>query len=132
MHVFDKLLITNPKNQPMERLNLLRKFITVCVGFMLTLATVSAQNVTVTGVVTGSDDGLPIAGATVLQKGTVNGVVTDTNGKYSITVPQNSVLAFSFMGMEPQEFTVQDQRVINVVMAPLTTMMDEVVVTALD
>ena len=115
----------------MERLNLLRKFITVCVGFMLTLATVSAQNVTVTGVVTGSDDGLPIAGVTVLQKGTVNGVVTDTNGKYSITVPQNSVLAFSFMGMEPQEFTVQNQRVINVVMAPLTTMMDEVVVTAL-
>jgi TonB-linked SusC/RagA family outer membrane protein len=46
-------------------------------------------------------------------------------------MPRNATIVFSFLGMQPQEYQVLEQRVINVVMAPLTTMMDEVVVTAL-
>jgi TonB-linked SusC/RagA family outer membrane protein len=115
----------------MERFNLFRKLLTVIALFMFSLLAVNAQNVTVTGVVTSSDDGMPLTGVTVLQKGTTNGVVTNEDGIYSITVPRNSILAFSFLGMQPQEFQVLDQRVINVVMTTATTMMNEVVVTAL-
>jgi TonB-linked SusC/RagA family outer membrane protein len=115
----------------MERFNLLRKFLAVIVLLMLSLFTVNAQNVTVTGTVTGSDDGLPLAGVTVMQKGTTNGTSTNTDGKYSISVPREATLVFSFIGMQPQEYKVIDQRSINVVMAPSAVMMEEVVVTAL-
>ena len=115
----------------MERSVLLRKILSVIVAFFFTLGSLIAQNVTVTGTVTSSDDGLPVAGVIILQKGTTNGLVTDPNGKYSISVPREATLVFSFIGMQPQEYKVLDQRVINVVMSPTIQMMDEVVVTAL-
>ena len=115
----------------MKRSVLLSKFLTVIVAFFFTLGELYAQNVTVTGTVTSSDDGLPLAGVTVLQKGTTNGLVTDTNGKYSISVPRNATIVFSFLGMQSQEYQVLDQRLISVVLSPSTMMMDEVVVTAL-
>ena len=74
---------------------------------------------------------LPLAGVTVLEKGTTHGLITDTNGKYSIAVPRGATLVFSFLGMQTQEYQVLDQKVINVVLSPTTQMMDEVVVTAL-
>ena len=115
----------------MKRSILLKKFRIAIVTFFLAMTTVYGQNVTITGTVTGSDDGMPLAGVVVLEKGTTNGLETDANGKYSISVPGNATLVFSFIGMQPQEYQVLDQRVINVVMSPLTTMIDEVVVTAL-
>jgi TonB-linked SusC/RagA family outer membrane protein len=115
----------------MERFNLLRKFLAVIVLLMLSLFAVNAQNVTVTGTVTGSDDGLPLAGVTVMQKGTTNGTSTNSDGKYSISVPREATLVFSFIGMQPQEYKVLDQRSFNVVLAPSAVMMEEVVVTAL-
>lgn len=124
-------LNANPNYQPMENFGLFRRFLPVLVLFLLALTSVQGQNVTVTGNVTGSDDGLPIAGVTVLQKGTTHGVVTDTGGNYSISVPAGSTLVFSFLGMQPQEIQVLNQRVINVILSATTTMMDEIVVTAL-
>lgn len=115
----------------MQRSVLLTKLLTLIAIFALSLNTAMAQNLTITGTVTSSDDGQPLAGVTVLQKGTTNGVATDMRGKYSISVPANATLVFSFLGMQPQEFSVTGQQVIDVVMDPLTTMMDEVVVTAL-
>lgn len=115
----------------MEKLILLRKVLTTIIVLCLSAYTLNAQNVTVAGTVTSSDDGLPLAGVTVLQKGTTNGLVTDTNGKYSISLPRGATLVFSFLGMQSQEFQVLDQRLIDVVLAPQTTMMQEVVVTAL-
>jgi TonB-linked SusC/RagA family outer membrane protein len=103
----------------------------VTVAFFIALASAYAQNVTVTGTVTSADDGLPLAGVTVLEKGTTHGMVTDTNGRYSITVPGNATLVFSFLGMQSQEYQVLNQKVINVVLSASTTMMNEVVVTAL-
>lgn len=115
----------------MEKLILLRKVLTTIIVLCLSAYTLIAQNVTVAGTVTSSDDGLPLAGVTVLQKGTTNGLVTDTNGKYSISLPRGATLVFSFLGMQSQEYQVLDQRLIDVVLAPQTTMMQEVVVTAL-
>ena len=63
--------------------------------------TVSAwAQTTVSGVVISSEDGLPIAGASVKILGTSKGVVTDVNGKYSISVPsESSRLEISYVGM---------------------------------
>ncbi|WP_368389562.1 carboxypeptidase-like regulatory domain-containing protein, partial [Parabacteroides goldsteinii] len=57
---------------------------------------------TVTGVVT-DKTGEPIIGANVLQKGTTNGTITDIDGKFTLTVPQNSVIVISYIGYNPQE-----------------------------
>ncbi|MCJ8211802.1 TonB-dependent receptor [Mucilaginibacter sp. RS28] len=63
-----------------------------------------AQNRTVTGTVTGKEDGLPLPGVSVVVKGTKIGTQTGANGKFSLNVPSpNSVLVFSFVGYETTE-----------------------------
>ncbi len=90
------------------------------------------QGIAITGKVTSSPDNGSLPGATVIVKGTTTGVVTDINGKFSITVPNaKSVLLITFVGMEPQEIAVSGKSVINVSLAPSTIGVEEVVVTAL-
>jgi len=94
-------------------------------------ATSALAQKTVTGVVS-DDSGEPLPGASVVIKGTTQGVITDLDGNYSISVPGDaSILIFSFVGMETQEVVVGSQSVINVTMVTLSIGLDEVVVTAL-
>lgn len=75
------------------------------------------------------NQGEPIPGVTILLKGTQQGVITGLDGNYSISVAgPESVLQFSFVGMETQELVVGNQSVINVVMTEMITDLDEVVV----
>ncbi len=92
---------------------------------------VNAQSKTVTGTVTGAEDGLGIPGVSVIVKGTTNGVSTDINGKYSLKVNASDVLLFSFVGMISQEITVGSKTVINVVLKSKAIGVEEVVVTAM-
>ena len=88
-----------------------------------------AQERTVTGAVTSSDDSSPLPGVSVVVKGTLVGTVTDGNGKYSIRVPNgNSTLVFSFVGMEELEVLVGSQSVINPSLKTLANELSEVVV----
>lgn len=90
------------------------------------------QGKVVTGKITSSIDNSGLPGTTVMIKGTTIGVVTDLDGKYSITVPNaQSVLIISFIGMEPQEIAVNGRSKIDVILAPSTIGVEEVVVTAL-
>ncbi|MFT5917755.1 MAG: hypothetical protein ACI81T_004272 [Bacteroidia bacterium] len=74
------------------------------------------------------DTGQGLPGATVTIKGTTNGTVTDIDGKYSLKVPsQESVLIFSFAGMESKEVKVGDQSVIDVSLAN-SSVLEEVVI----
>lgn len=58
---------------------------------------------TIRGVITFSDDGLPMPGVSVLLKGTTRGTATDIDGAYSITVPdEGAVLVLSFIGFKTQ------------------------------
>ena len=91
---------------------------------------VAAQELNVSGNVTSSEDGAPLPGVSVLQKGTTNGTVTDNDGNYRIAVPRGSVVVFSFIGMQKQEIAAS-ATTINVVLEPETTGLNEVVVTAL-
>src|SRR5690554_1661893 len=71
----------------------------------------------------------PIPGLTILEKGTGNGVITDIDGNYTINVSgSNSILVFSFIGMQTQEIEVGNRPVINVVMSDDFTDLDELVV----
>jgi len=90
-----------------------------------------AQNLKVTGAVTSSDDGQPMPGVSVVEKGTTNGTITDIDGVYNISIPQGSTLVFSFVGMASQEVIVSAQTTIDIVLVSSTEGIDEVVVTAL-
>ncbi|AUP81572.1 SusC/RagA family TonB-linked outer membrane protein [Flavivirga eckloniae] len=87
-----------------------------------------AQQHSVSGSVK-DQNGVPVAGVTVLIKGTNKGVVTDFDGLYEILVqdPAN-VLVFSSMGFESQEITVGNQTTINVSLNESLSELDEVVI----
>ena len=85
----------------------------------------------VTGVIR-SEDGELLPGVSVVIKGTLIGVTSDFDGNYSIkSQSPQSVLVFSYLGMETQEITVGSQSKIDVVMRSSSQQLDEVVVTAL-
>ena len=92
---------------------------------------VLAQQRTITGNVTSADDGSVLPGVNVVIKGTQEGTVTGMDGNYAISVTENTVLKFSYIGYLNQEIEVGDQSVINVKMAVDTKQLNEVVVTAL-
>jgi TonB-dependent starch-binding outer membrane protein SusC len=98
---------------------------TVCVGL---LQTISAQ--TVTGTVTGADDGQPLPGVNIMIKGTAQGAITDLNGQYNIDVTgiEGATLVFSYVGYLAQEVVVGSQTTIDVVLGVDATGIDEVVV----
>ena len=94
-------------------------------------SSLNAQNRTVSGVVK-DDSGEALMGAFVVQEGTSNGVSTDLDGRYTITLPDKSVnLQFQFIGYVTKTVTVPaNQHVLDVVLATDANLMDEVVVTA--
>lgn len=82
----------------------------------------------VSGVVTDSN-GVPLAGVTVMVKGTTNGASTDFDGKYTVTTSSaNPVLVFSYVGFATKEVAVNNQSQINVALQEDTAELDEVVV----
>lgn len=91
---------------------------------------IQAQDITVSGKVTAADDNSALPGVNVLLKGTSTGTITDADGNYSISVPQNSVLVFSFVGLRSQEINVGSRSVMDVSMESDITQLTEVVVTA--
>ncbi len=87
--------------------------------------------VKVSGVVKSSAGEL-LPGATIVVKGTTNGVVTDADGKYNIAAPDaKSTLVISFIGMESKEIAINGKTTINISLAPVSVSVDEVVVTAM-
>ncbi|HEX8040242.1 MAG TPA: carboxypeptidase-like regulatory domain-containing protein, partial [Chryseosolibacter sp.] len=70
------------------------------------VATASFQGLQVSGTVV-DDNGTPIPGVNVIEKGTTNGTATDVDGKYSLVVSNaNALLVFSFIGYATQEVSV--------------------------
>ena len=87
----------------------------------------NAQDITVTGKISDAEEGEYLPGVTILEKGTVNGTVTDIDGNYTLKVPQGAILVFSFIGYAKQEI-VADKPVINIQLAPEAMMLEETVV----
>jgi TonB-linked outer membrane protein, SusC/RagA family/TonB-dependent outer membrane receptor, SusC/RagA subfamily, signature region len=94
--------------------------------------TLLAQTIVITGTVTSSVQGEgAIPGVTITVKGTTVGTLTDVNGKYSLTAPQNATtLVISYIGMKKQEVEIAGRKVIDAIMEPDVLGLSEVVVTA--
>ncbi|MEX2345460.1 MAG: TonB-dependent receptor [Balneolaceae bacterium] len=81
----------------------------------------------VTGIVT-DENGESLPGVTIVVQGTQNGVTTDFDGNYSITVPEDGVLLFSYIGYDTHEETVGGRSTIDVALEPSITDLGELVV----
>ena len=87
-------------------------------------------SIKVTGTVISAEDGLPVIGASVLEKGTSNGTITDFDGIYELTVSDKAVLVFSYVGLASQEVKVTGPKH-DVTLKADAIAMEEVVVTAM-
>ncbi len=95
----------------------------------LTCVFLHAQEKVVSGIITSASDGTPLPGANVIIKGTTTGIITDLDGKFSLAVPPDAVLIFSFIGYESHEEAVGGRTEMDVVLMPdLVTLQDVVVV----
>ena len=86
-----------------------------------------AQTITVKGTVTENVFNEPVMGATVVETGTSNGVATDLDGHFTLTVPVKSTLTISFVGYKTQ--VLQPQATMNVMLEENTELLQEMVVT---
>lgn len=93
--------------------------------------TSSAQNISVTGVVTDASTGEPIPFAFCQVKGSTKGSSSDADGRYSIPVPSDGTIIFSSMGYEQKEVAVKGKTIINVALTPDSQLLEGVVVTGM-
>ena len=95
---------------------------------LITAQTVCAQSkLTVKGKVA-DVNGEPLIGVTVIEQGTVNGVMTDADGKYSINVAKSATLLFDYMGYKQVLMPVSGKTLVDAVMEEDKTQLDEAVV----
>ncbi|MGQ8337386.1 SusC/RagA family TonB-linked outer membrane protein [Sunxiuqinia sp. A32] len=87
-----------------------------------------AQEITVQGNVTAKEDGLSLPGVSVSVQGTTNGTITDFDGNYTLNVPADASLVFSYIGMKSQTISVEGNSIINAVLESDAFDVDEVVV----
>jgi TonB-dependent starch-binding outer membrane protein SusC len=102
----------------------------VVVSFLLFLLTQAAwsQDRVITGKVTDSQNGAPIAGASVIPKGSNTGTSTDAQGNFSLTVPaRTNALIISYVGFNQQEVSIRGNSV-SISLSRVSNSMDEVVV----
>lgn len=95
--------------------------------FALCTTLVFAQQKTIKGIVVDAT-GEPLIGVNVSVKGTTIGIITDIDGKYTLEVPTNATLVFSYIGYRTQEHSVGNQTTINITLQEDTQNIDEVVV----
>ncbi len=101
-------------------------------GLSLALSSAYAQDRTVSGRVSSTEDGSALPGVNVVLKGTATGTATDADGKYTLSVPTSGgSLVFSFIGLESKEIEIGDRALVDVSLALDVTQLSEVVVTAL-
>ena len=97
------------------------------VVLMLTGQNILAQSVTVRGIVKDAT-GETIVGASVVEKGTTNGVTTNVNGEFSLTVQQDAVIQITFIGFAMQEISASDGVYFDIALAEDVIQIGEVVV----
>jgi TonB-linked SusC/RagA family outer membrane protein len=108
----------------------MRKFLLTIV-LMSMLVVAWAQQRTISGRVTSVEDGSSLPGVNVVIKGTTEGTVTDSNGGYSISIPDGDVrLVFTFIGLESMEVEVGQKTSLDAQMKTDIKQLSEVVVTA--
>lgn len=88
-----------------------------------------AQAIQVTGTILSGDDNQSMVGVNVQEKGTSSGTASDVDGTFTLTVPANAILIFSYIGFESQEVSVNGQTSLNITLESNSQLLDNVVVT---
>src|SRR5436190_14390028 len=108
----------------------MKKVLLVCAAFFFALGIASAQDRTVSGRVTSTEDSSPLPGVNVVLKGTTNGTVTDSDGAYKLNVPASGgSLVFSFIGLTTQEVNIGDRSVVDIGLGLDVKQLSDIVVT---
>ena len=97
-----------------------------CLAMLFLSFSLMAQTKQVSGTVV--DEVGPVAGASVIEKGTQNGAVTDLDGKWTLSVPQGATIVISSIGYKDVELLVGSQNVYNATLQEDRQLLDEVVV----
>jgi len=87
-----------------------------------------AQQATIKGTVTDGETGEPMAGVTVVIKGTTIGTTSNVDGNYQLVSEKGATIAFSFIGYKKLEVQVKDNQVINIAMISEYENLDEMIV----
>lgn len=103
-----------------------RVILSILIGLFLS-CNVFAQDVTIKGNVKDAK-GEPIIGASILEKGTTNGTVTDFDGNFMLSAPKGSTIGISYIGYKSQDIINQGQSNLIVVLQEDTEVLDEIVV----
>ena len=111
----------------------MRKFLTMCLGLAVLAMAIPAQvfaqsKYEVKGVVVDTT-GTPVIGASVVEEGTTNGVTTDVNGQYVISVEgSKSMIQVSFIGYKSQSYVASSTALAAVVLEEDSEVIDDIVI----
>lgn len=106
-----------------------RLFVTTLAFLLFVSAGFAQDKIEVSGVVTDAATNEPLIGVTVAEKGKKgNGTATDLNGHFTLKVPSNGTLTFSYVGYASQEVPVEGQTMLSVALSENQQMLDEIVV----
>ncbi|TXK26755.1 SusC/RagA family TonB-linked outer membrane protein, partial [Pontibacter qinzhouensis] len=97
-------------------------------GFENKLAAQSGSKIEISGTITAADGGQPLIGATIVEKGTMNGATADVTGSFTLSVSPNAILVASFVGYNPKEVAVGNRAVVHVALDNDQKLLQEVVV----
>jgi len=109
---------------------MMKKVYKLVVLLLLCQTYVFAQNISVTGKVTDSDN-LPLPAVSIKVSGSTQGTSTDANGNFTISVPSNSSLVFTYIGFASQTVAVNGRTTLSVRLESDSKMLEGVIVTAL-
>lgn len=82
------------------------RLLSILMAMFLSVGFASAQDKTISGKVTSGNDGSALPGVSIVVKGSTQGVTTNVDGVYKISVPAKSTLIFSYVGFTPSEVAV--------------------------
>lgn len=88
-----------------------------------------AQQVSVKGTVLSETDNLPVVGASIIQKGTTNGTITDVDGQFNLNVPPGSMISISYIGFITQEIPADANKTLNILLKEDIQTLGDVIVT---
>ncbi|RIJ48403.1 TonB-dependent receptor [Maribellus luteus] len=108
----------------------MKKLLLLVLALFIGVSSVFAQAKQISGTVRAAQDNSPIPGVSVVVKGSTLGTITDADGKFTLNVPANEVLVFSFVGMKSKEIPVTSVSVYNVTLESEVIGVDEVMVVA--
>ena len=116
------------KEKPITKngMNFRRSTLIILMGLFVSLSAF-AQKITVTGQVKDPSNE-DVIGASVVEKGTTNGTMTDLDGKFSLTVSPKAILTITYIGYKSQEIAVKGSTTLNIVLQENAELLEEVVV----